>query len=114
MAPEKQVKEATVLQQGTDAKVYCALPKVQLDWKELDVMTNAAIPHMEAARILRNLGLKETSPGCWDCPPWRLDLKRSCDLLEEVVRVYGIGNIPATRTAIYVPESAQDRAHDFR
>lgn len=114
MAPEKQVKEATVLQQGTDAKVYCALPKVQLDWKELDVMTNAAIPHMEAARILRNLGLKETAPGCWDCPPWRLDLKRSCDLLEEVVRVYGIGNIPATRTAIYVPESAQDRAHDFR
>ena len=114
LVPEGQAQQATVLQQGTAAKVYCALPQVQLDWKELDVMTNASIPHMEAARILRNLGLKETTPGCWDCPPWRLDLKRSCDLLEEVVRVYGIANIPPTRTAIYAPESSHDRLHDFR
>lgn len=112
--PEHQAAQATVLEQGSGAKVFCALPQVQLDWKELDVMTHATIPHMEAARILRNLGLREATPGCWDCPPWRLDLKRSCDLLEEVVRVYGIGNIPPTRTAIYVPETPQDRAHDFR
>ena len=116
LVPEENAPTATVLTQGTDALVHYALDQVHLDWKELDVMTNASVPHMEAARILRNLGLKETAANSntWDCPPWRLDLKRSCDLLEEIVRVYGIDNIPATNTSIYVEESAHDRAHDYR
>lgn len=115
LVPEENATSATVLEQGTDGKIYYALDQVQLDWKELDVMTNASVPHLEAARILRQLGLREMDgKGTWDCPPWRLDLKRSCDLLEEVVRVYGIDNIPATNTSIYVEESAYDRASDYR
>ncbi len=115
LVPEESAPTATVLEQGTEAKVYYALDQVKLDWKELDVMTNASIPHMEAARILRNLGLRDADgKGAWDCPPWRLDLKRSCDLLEEVVRVYGIDNIPATNSSVYVEESAYDRANDYR
>ncbi len=115
LVPEESAPTATVLEQGTEAKVYYALDQVKLDWKELDVMTNASIPHMEAARILKNLGLKDVDgKGNWDCPPWRLDLKRSCDLLEEIVRVYGIDNIPATNSSIFVEESAYDRANDYR
>ncbi len=115
LVPEENAPTATVLEQGTEAKVYYALDQVKLDWKELDVMTNASVPHMEAARILRNLGLRDVDgKGSWDCPPWRLDLKRSCDLLEEIVRVYGIDNIPATNSSIYVEESAYDRANDYR
>ncbi len=114
LVSEQKAANATVLQQGSQAKVFCALQHVFLDWKELDVMTRGSVPHMEAARILKNLGLRESSAGEWDCPPWRLDLVRSCDLLEEIVRVYGISNIPSSCTSIYVPESRQDRAHDFR
>ena len=115
LVPEEIAGSAQVIEQGTDAKIYYALNQVKLDWKELDVMTNASIPHMEAAIILRQLGLKDAdAKGTWDCPPWRLDLKRSCDLLEEVVRVYGIDNIPATNTSVYVEESAHDRANDYR
>ncbi len=115
LVPEENAPTATVLEQGTNAKVYYALDQVKLDWKELDVMSNDSIPHLEAARILRNLGLRDADgKGAWDCPPWRLDLKRSCDLLEEVVRVYGIDNIPATNSAIFVEESAYDRANDYR
>ena len=115
LVAEELATSATVLEQGTDAKIYYALDQVQLDWKELDVMTNGSIPHTEATTILKNLGLKNIDGrGTWDCPPWRLDLKRSCDLLEEVVRVYGIDNIPATNTAIFVEESANDRASDYR
>lgn len=113
LVPEESAPAATVLEQGTEAKIYYALDQVQLDWKELDVMSGGSIPHLEAARILRNLGLREVGHG-WDCPPWRLDLKRSCDLLEEVVRVYGIDNVPSTHTSIYVEETAHDRAHDYR
>ena len=114
LVPESKAPQATVLEQGTQAKIYYALDQVQLDWAELDVMTNASIPHEEGRRILKNLGLSEVTPGTWDCPPWRLDLKRSCDLLEEIVRVYGINNIPATNTAVFVPETPHDRAHDYR
>ena len=115
LVPEESAPTATVLEQGTDAKIYYALDQVKLDWKELDIMTRGSIPHLEAARILKNLGLRDTDgKGNWDCPPWRLDLKRSCDLLEEIVRVYGIDNIPATNTAIFVEETATDRAHDYR
>ncbi|MGN0810907.1 MAG: phenylalanine--tRNA ligase subunit beta [Akkermansia muciniphila] len=115
LVPEECAPTATVLEQGTEAKIYYALDNVKLDWKELDVMTAASVPHMEAAAILKNLGLRDTDgKGSWDCPPWRLDLKRSCDLLEEVVRVWGIDNIPASNTSVYVEESPQDRAHDFR
>ena len=115
LVPEEAAQTATVLEQGSEAKVYYALDQVYLDWKELDRMTRGSVPHLEAARILRNLGLRDTDGrGNWDCPPWRLDLKRSCDLLEEIVRVYGIGNIPATNSSIYVEETAHDRAHDYR
>ncbi|MBR1998255.1 MAG: phenylalanine--tRNA ligase subunit beta, partial [Akkermansia sp.] len=115
LVPEDNAPNATVVEQGSEAKIYYALDQVQLDWKELDVMTNGSIPHTEAIRILKNLGLKNIDGrGTWDCPPWRLDLKRSCDLLEEIVRVYGIDNIPATNTSIYVEESAHDRAADYR
>ncbi len=110
----EQAEQGTVLTQGTEAKVFTAPPTVQLDWGELDTMCDATVPHSEAERILGNLGLKQVQQGSWVCPPWRLDLKRSCDLLEEVVRIYGIANIPATNRAIYVQESAQDRAHDYR
>ncbi len=115
LVPEESAPTATVLEQGTEAKVYYALDQVKLDWKELDVMSDSAIPHLEAARILRHLGLRDVDgKGTWDCPPWRLDLKRSCDLLEEVVRVYGIDNIPAKNTSIFVEESSYDRANDYR
>lgn len=115
LVPEENASTATVLEQGTEAKVYYALDQVKLDWKELDVMSDASIPHTEAVRILKNLGLREVDgKGTWDCPPWRLDLKRSCDLLEEIVRVYGIGNIPASHTSVFVEESPQDRANDYR
>ena len=120
LVDESKATTATVLEQGSAAKVYYALDQVSLDWAELDVMSGGSIPHMEAATILKNLGLRhmgggEASGVCtWDCPPWRLDLKRPCDLLEEVVRVYGIDNIPSSYSSIYVEESAHDRAHDFR
>lgn len=115
LVPEEIAPTATVLEQGTEAKVYYALDQVKLDWKELDIMSDSSIPHTEGVRILKNLGLRDVDGrGTWDCPPWRLDLKRSCDLLEEIVRVYGIDNIPSSYASIFVEESANDRAHDYR
>ncbi len=115
LVDESKATQATVLEQGGDAKLYYALDQVNLDWAELDRMTQGSVPHLEAAAILRRLGLKDIDQkGNWDCPPWRLDLKRSCDLLEEIIRVYGLENIPSVYTSVYVEESSHDRTHDFR
>lgn len=116
LVPEQDAPLAKVLEQGTEAKIYYALDQVKLDWHELDVMSAGSIPHTEGIRILKNLGLQQAAEGgnAWYCPPWRLDLWRSCDLLEEIVRVYGINNIPSSNTAIFVEESAHDRAFDYR
>ncbi len=115
LVDESKALDSTVLEQGSNAKIHYALDQVHLDWAELDRMTQSSVPHLEAAVILRRLGLKDIDQkGNWDCPPWRLDLKRSCDLLEEIIRVYGLDNIPSVYSSVFVEESAQDRLHDFR
>ncbi|OCA02220.1 phenylalanine--tRNA ligase subunit beta [Akkermansia glycaniphila] len=115
LVPESAAPTATVIEQGTEAKIYYALDNVHLDWSALDRMAGGAVPHLEAAAILKRLGCNDTDgKGNWDCPPWRLDLKRDCDLLEEIIRVYGLDNIPSRYIARYSEESAVDRAHDFR
>lgn len=59
-------------------------------------MSGGSISHEEGARILAALGLTQVpdAPECWLIPPHRLDLTRPCDLLEEIVRVFGLDGIP--------------------
>jgi phenylalanyl-tRNA synthetase beta chain len=47
-------------------------------------------------------------------PGYRQDLQRPVDLIEEIARVYGIANIPATTDGQFVPASAADGFYDFK
>ncbi len=102
--------------QGQGAAVTTALGYVHLPWSKLDQMSGGSIPHAEGARILSALGLKpcEEDGEYWLIPPHRLDLTRACDLLEEIVRVYGLDGIPSRFCGLFVPESAVDVAYDFQ
>ncbi len=102
--------------QGQGASVTTALGYVHLPWSKLDQMSGGAIPHSEGARILSALGLKpcEEDGEYWLIPPHRLDLTRACDLLEEIVRVYGLDGIPSRFCGLFVPESPVDVAYDFQ
>jgi phenylalanyl-tRNA synthetase beta chain len=56
----------------------------------------------EIARILSSLGCEpadESTPDAmvWSPPPWRHDLEREVDLIEEVARIHGYEEIPADR-----------------
>ncbi len=105
----------TFSEQGTDYPITHILHTVKLDWAMLDQMTGSQIPHAEAAAILTRLGLESPdNNGIWTIPPWRLDLPRASDLLEEIVRVFGLDNISSRYCAMFAEQSSYDAAYDYQ
>lgn len=107
---------AVSLKQGKGTTVSNALGYVKLPWEALDQISDGSIAHEEGARILTALGLKQApnDAECWLIPPHRLDLTRPCDLLEEIVRVFGLEGIPSRFSGPFVEESPVDAAYNFQ
>jgi len=66
----------------------------------------------EIATVLFKLGIRRVQDG-FEIPAWRGDLTREADLIEEVARLYGIGNIVSSVQGIPAHSSEADRAYDF-
>ena len=68
-------------------------------------------------RILEGIGLEKLGgtgeQSTWKIPSHRSDLRREVDLIEEVVRVYGIGRIPSSTRSCFSAVSVADRRYDF-
>lgn len=63
--------------------------------------------------ILTSFGLKKTGvENAWAVPSSRQDLTREIDLIEEVMRVFGIENIAGRAQGRFAPSSATDHTHD--
>ena len=67
--------------------------------------------------ILTRFGLRKTAgtneSATWKIPSYRRDLQRDVDLIEEVLRAYGIDKIPGKTRGRFMPMSDADRSHDF-
>ena len=125
-ASELATKLILELAGGTaeDVTLVCGAAPQLSDTVTLDVpraagLLGADIDETEIDSILTGLGLEKTGgePGMtsdWSIPSYRLDLQRHIDLVEEIARVYGIENIPATRNAIFPDASSADGAYDYR
>ena len=111
--PDGPVSAFASLKQGKGATVTNELGFVKLPWKALDQMSGGSISHEEGARILAALGLMQVpdAPECWLIPPHRLDLTRPCDLLEEIVRVFGLDGIPSRFSGPFVTEDEEISNH---
>ena len=72
-----------------------------------------AISDDEITGILTGLGLEKGEGNAWTIPTFRYDLERPVDLIEEVARVYGLDNVPASTVARFSPSSKADAAYDF-
>jgi phenylalanyl-tRNA synthetase beta chain len=70
------------------------------------------IPEPRIDSILTGFGLRKQPGGGWLVPSFRQDLAREADLIEEVVRAFGIENIPGTVRSRPVPGSPADALHD--
>ncbi len=80
-------------------------------------LIGATVPPAEADRILEGFGLHKLGgadeQSSWRIPSYRSDLRREVDLIEEVVRVFGINQIPGADRSRFTPVSAADRRYDF-
>ena len=109
---------------GTPAKEIHAAGKlpadpanVSLSYEKCDRVIGVAIKPKTVDEILTRFGLKKTKgtskDGAWKIPSYRRDLQRDVDLIEEVVRSYGIDKIPGTTRGRFMPMSPADRSHDL-
>jgi phenylalanyl-tRNA synthetase beta chain len=63
-------------------------------------------------RLLKAVKSNE-SISTWKIPSYRRDLQRDVDLIEEVVRAYGVNKVPGTDRSRFTPSSAADLSHDL-
>jgi phenylalanyl-tRNA synthetase beta chain len=71
----------------------------------------------EADRILEGFGLQKLGgtdeQSTWRIPSYRVDLQREVDLIEEIVRVFGIDRVPVADRSRFTPASLADQRYDF-
>jgi phenylalanyl-tRNA synthetase beta chain len=87
-------------------------PDVSLRFERLDGLLGEHIQPEVAEGILTRFGLKKNG-SAWSIPSYRRDLQREVDLIEEVVRAYGIEKIPSADRSRFTPSSEADREYDF-
>jgi phenylalanyl-tRNA synthetase beta chain len=89
---------------------------VSLSYEKCPRVIGVAIDPKTIDEILTRFGLRKTADtsksATWKIPSYRRDLQRDVDLIEEVLRGYGIDKIPGRTRGRFIPTSAADRSHD--
>ena len=89
---------------------------VSLSYQKCSRVIGVAIDPKPVDEILTRFGLQKTAgtneSATWKIPSYRRDLQRDVDLIEEVLRGYGIDKIPGRTRGRFTPTSAADRSHD--
>ena len=90
---------------------------VSLSYEKCDRVVGIAIEPKTVDEILMRFGLKKSKSasknGIWKIPSYRRDLQRDVDLIEEVVRAYGVDKVPGTDRSRFTASSAADHSHDL-
>jgi phenylalanyl-tRNA synthetase beta chain len=89
---------------------------VSLSYEKCSRVIGVAIDPKTVDEILTRFGLQKTTGtsnhATWKIPSYRRDLQRDVDLIEEVLRAYGIDKIPGRTRGRFMPTSAADRSYD--
>jgi phenylalanyl-tRNA synthetase beta chain len=90
---------------------------ISLRYEKCDQLLGIAIEPKRVDEILSRFGLSKTrgkgKRARWKIPSQRRDLQRDVDLIEEIIRAYGIQKIVGTDRSRFTAASAADRAHEF-
>lgn len=95
-------------------------PDVSLSYAKCDQVFGITVEPKTVDEILTRFGLgksrrknKSENGETWTIPAYRRDLQRDVDLIEEVVRAYGVEKILGSDRSRFTAASAADRAHDL-
>ncbi|HKP04021.1 MAG TPA: phenylalanine--tRNA ligase subunit beta [Chthoniobacterales bacterium] len=92
-------------------------PEVALRYEHVDELIGVSVAPKRVDEILARFGLEKADSGdeqsSWRIPSHRFDLQRDVDLIEEIVRGFGIAQVPGNDRSRSTPESEADRNHDF-
>ena len=94
---------------------------VSLSYHKCDQLLGLPIKPKVVDQILEHFGLSKSKStnkskngrSTWKIPSYRRDLQRDVDLIEEIVRAYGVEKISGTDRSRFTPSSAVDRSHDL-
>jgi phenylalanyl-tRNA synthetase beta chain len=90
---------------------------VSLRYEHCNELIGVTLPKERAVEILQRFGLQEApateNESTWKIPSYRADLQRDVDLIEEIVRGFGIENVPVRDRSRFTAQSEADRNYDF-
>ncbi len=102
---------------ATAGKILPDIPDVRLDYAKCDQLLGITIAPATADSILKRFGCKKgkssKKTSSWSVPSYRRDLTRDVDLIEEIVRAYGVDKISGTDRSRFTTTSEADRTFDF-
>ena len=86
---------------ASDIQDVCEAPfadfRVELPYQKVHALIGKEIPHDTIKSIVQSLEMKiveETAEGLTlDVPPYRVDVQRDCDVIEDILRIYGYNNV---------------------
>ena len=95
----KEVAGARISSEPIDVQAHAAhWPAIELHFKEVDRLCGTAIAADDVVRILELLDCRISERNAVsarvEVPPYRVDVHRSADLVEEVLRIYGFDRVP--------------------
>ncbi|MBO4985888.1 MAG: phenylalanine--tRNA ligase subunit beta [Bacteroides sp.] len=109
---------------SSDVKDICATPaqdfRVELPYAKVHSLIGKEIPADTIKRIVTSLEMKivaETAEGLTlDVPPYRVDVQRDCDVIEDILRIYGYNNveIPTTLKSSLTTKGEQDKSNKLQ
>jgi len=102
---------------ATAGALPASLPDVSLRYEHCNEIIGVPVPTERIEKILQSFGLEKAqsngADSSWHIPSYRFDLQRDVDLIEEVVRGFGIQNVPGRERSRFTAESGADRSHDL-
>lgn len=93
---------------------------VDLEYNYVNNLIGVELPHDTVKNIVTSLDMKitgETAEGLsLAVPPYRVDVQRPCDVVEDILRIYGYNNIDINTTlhSSIITKGAEDRSHKLQ
>lgn len=93
---------------------------VDIEYKYINNLIGAEIAPATVKSIVESLEMKitnETADGlALAVPPYRVDVQRPCDVVEDILRIYGYNNVEINTTlhSSIITKGAEDRSHKLQ